>query len=94
VRRGSFATPTFFDGLLTDISLGTFVKVNATSNPMQNEKELYLRTDLGVGSSSLGSDLVAIGTLLSLPVFAPTSCDPNSAFRFPPSVCRLRVGQR
>jgi hypothetical protein len=41
-----------FDGLLTDITLGTLVDVNATLNLVYNKKEPYLRMDLGVGDSS------------------------------------------
>jgi hypothetical protein len=41
-----------FDGLFTDITLGTLVKVNATLKLVYNEKKPYLRMDLGVGNSS------------------------------------------
>lgn len=41
-----------FDGLLTDITLGTLVGVNGTPNTTDNKKKPYFRMDLGVGNSS------------------------------------------
>jgi hypothetical protein len=41
-----------FDGLLTDITLGTLVGVHGTPNTTDNKKKPYLRMDLGVGNSS------------------------------------------
>jgi hypothetical protein len=41
-----------FDGLLTDITLGTLVGVNGTPNTTDNKKKPYFRMDLGVGDSS------------------------------------------
>jgi hypothetical protein len=41
-----------FDGLLTDITLGTLVGVHGTPNTTDNLKKPYLRMDLGVGDSS------------------------------------------
>jgi hypothetical protein len=40
-----------FDGLLTDITLGTLVGVHGTPNTIDNKKQPYLRMDLGVGNS-------------------------------------------
>jgi hypothetical protein len=53
-----------FDGLFTDITLGTLVKVNATLKLVYNEKKPYLRMDLGVGNSSSLAIPYYGGTLL------------------------------
>jgi hypothetical protein len=53
-----------FDGLFTDITLGTLVKVNATLKLVYNEKKPYLRIDLGVGNSSSLTIPYYGGTLL------------------------------
>jgi hypothetical protein len=53
-----------FDGLFTDITLGTLVKVNATLKLVYNEKKPYLRMDLGVGDSSTLNIPYYRGTLL------------------------------
>jgi hypothetical protein len=54
-----------FDGLLTDITLGTVVGANGTPNTLDNKKKPYLRMDLGVGNSSSLAIPYYGGTLLA-----------------------------